>query len=284
MTRIEEALKKLQASQGRPPARTQETLAPSPRSLGEEKRARAEGQAHHISQQALIRAGLLPRLDQAAQVAEEFRRIKRPLIVNAEQAAAGGPANNLIMIASGMPGSGKTFCAVNLAYSIAFERELNVLLVDADVSKPQISREFGLADAPGLIDLLVDEKRDLGDVLVRTDLEGIVLLPAGAKHPRATELLASDRMGRIATELANRYADRILVLDSPPLLVTSEAQVLATHVGQIVLVVEAGKTTEQVLAQTLETLDPDKTVNLILNKTAEWVAGQRYGYYGKESA
>src|SRR5690606_30848694 len=133
------------------------------------------------------------------------RRIKRPLIANAigETAGAGNIANrNVIMIASAMPGAGKTFCAVNLAVSISLERELNVVLVDVDVAKPHISRAFGLVDRKGLIDLLVDDSLDMADLLVRTDLNDIQVLPAGQPHPQATELLASDRMSRVVNELA----------------------------------------------------------------------------------
>src|SRR5690606_32277089 len=151
----------------------------------------------------------------------------------------------VIMIASAMPGAGKTFCSVNLAVSISLERELNVVLVDVDVAKPHISRAFGLVDRRGLIDLLLDDSIDVADLLVRTDLNDIQVLPAGHPHPQATELPASERMSRVVAELATRYSDRIIVLDSPPLLLTSEAQALASQVGQIALVVEAGRTTHQ---------------------------------------
>ncbi len=215
-------------------------------------------------------------------MADEFRKIKRPLIANATKADPEADARmNLIMIASAMPGAGKTFCSVNLAVSIALERELNVLLVDADVPKPQISREFGLGEAPGLTDLLLNEHSSVADFLVRTDLNDILVLPAGRPHPEATELLASDRMSTIMDELASRYSDRIVLLDSPPLLVTSEAQALASQVGQVALVVESGATSHQMLTHALEVLDPSKAINLILNKTRHTLGGN-YKYYGGE--
>jgi Mrp family chromosome partitioning ATPase len=169
---------------------------------------------------------------------------------------------------------------VNLAFSISLERELNVLLVDADVAKPHISRAFGLEGAPGLIDLLLEEAGDVADLLVRTDLNDIQVLPAGRSHPQATELLASERMSAVVKELATRYSDRIVLLDSPPLLITSEAQALAGQVGQIALVVEAGNTSRQSLAQTLDTLARDKAINLILNKSDWGQVGSYYGEYG----
>jgi exopolysaccharide/PEP-CTERM locus tyrosine autokinase len=289
MSRIEEVLKKLQNERS-PPAvggstGSHSAVRRSAVPIARKKKVTLEGHKHHVSQDDLIRGGLLAPLDHAASVADEFRRIKRPLITNA---ALKGPEavdhSNVIMIASALPGAGKTFCSVNLAVSISLERELNVLLVDADVAKPHISREFGLDQEPGLIDLLLDETANLVDFLVRTDLNDIQVLPAGRHHSQATELLASERMSTIMGELAARYSDRIVLLDSPPLLITSEAQALASQVGQIALVVEAGLTSEQALVQMVETLDPGKAVNIILNKTRHWNRGSyyggEYGYYG----
>jgi receptor protein-tyrosine kinase len=152
-----------------------------------------------------------------------------------------------------------------------------VLLVDADVAKPHISTAFGLVDKPGLIDILEDETTSVNDALVRTDLNDIQVLPAGRKHSQSTELLASDRMDAIMHELATRYADRLIVMDSPPLLLTSEAQAVARQAGQIVLVAESGKTTNQEIQEALELLDPEKAINIILNKSVYSQAG---GYYG----
>jgi protein-tyrosine kinase len=293
MSLIENALRKLQG------ARTLADSAPRPTGVvpppgrssipaARQKKVTVEGPKHHVVEADLVRAGLLAPLDQAIPVADEFRRIKRPLIVNAFSPVPNKDGcNNVIMITSPLPRAGKTFCTVNLAVSMSLERELNVLLVDADVAKPHITREFGLSDRPGLIDLLLDEGRDINGLLVRTDLNDIQVLPAGRSHPQATELLASGRMSALAAELSTRYSDRIILLDSPPLLITSEAQALARHVGQIVLIVEAGVTTHHDLSHTLETLAPGKAVNVVLNKASTWAwsrggdyAGEYSGYYG----
>ncbi len=285
MSKIQEALRRLQKN-GNSPAkeaagtgqatkrRLPETVIP----IARKKKIEIEGDKHHLKEEGLIRGGLLAPLDQAIPVADEFRRIKRPLIDNAIKH---GPMHddhmNLIMVASPMPGAGKTFCSVNLAASISLERELNVLLVDADVAKPHISSAFGLADAPGLIDVLEDETMSVDEVLVRTDLNDIQVLPAGRKHAQSTELLASERMEEVMHELATRYADRLIVMDSPPLMITSEAQAVARQVGQIVLVVESGKTTNQEIQEALEVLDQEKAINVLLNKS---VYSQSGGYYG----
>jgi exopolysaccharide/PEP-CTERM locus tyrosine autokinase len=286
VSRIEESLKKLrsmaQLAGGTTAPKTVPVRSVVP--VTGKKKVSFDGVKHHVSQQHLIRGGLLAPIEIAGPISDEFRKIKRPLIVNASKPPGeGGEHMNIIMIASALPGAGKTFCAVNLAVSISLERELNVLLVDADVAKPHISREFGLEGQPGLIDLILDDKLDIADTLVRTDLNDIQVLPAGQKHPQATELLASERMSQIVRELAVRYPDRIVLLDSPPLLITSEAQALASQVGQIALVIEAGRTSHQMVQQTVEMLDPNKAINVILNKARRWSPksyyGAGYGYY-----
>lgn len=280
MSRIEDALRRLrnQQSQSSSPSRPALNLRQaSPQQAGHvaKQKVLVNGERHSLDQKLLAEKGLLAPID-TGPIADEFRAIKRPLIQNATREQEPAARSNVIMVASALPGAGKTFCSVNLAVSIAFERELNVLLVDADVAKPHISREFGLSEAPGLIDMLIDETLDLSDVLVRTDLNDIQVLPAGRRHPQATELLASERMSAIVTEIALRYPDRIVIVDSPPLLLTSEAQALASQMGQIVLIVEAGHTSRQILEQTLDVLDQDKAINIILNKSTQWGLFGRY--------
>jgi exopolysaccharide/PEP-CTERM locus tyrosine autokinase len=201
---------------------------------------------------------------------EEFRIIKRPLLKRAfAERAEGGMPPNLIMVTSSLPGEGKTYCAINLAMSIAMELDHTVLLVDADVARPSILRTLGLPAQRGLMDILVDDKLDLSDVLLRTNVDTLSILPAGTSTPRATELLASSTMSSMVTEIANRYPDRVVIFDSPPLLLTSESRVLAGHMGQIVVVVEAQTTTQHAVKEALHKLEGFKNVNLIYNKTRD---------------
>ena len=290
MSKIQEALSKLQGlEQSKPKGNNKpvkqrplpETVIP----IAKKKQAFIGLEKHHLDEDRLVAGGLLAPLDQALPISDEFRRIKRPLLDNVvKHAGAAKDHMNVILVASAMPGAGKTFCSVNLAASISLERELNVLLIDADVAKPHISTAFGLADHDGLLDILEDESRSIDEVLVRTDLNDIQVLPAGRKHTQSTELLASNRMEALIDDLATRYSDRIIILDSPPMLITSEAQALAQQVGQIALVVESGKTGHQDLIETLETLDNTKPINVILNKSIYTQSGGYYGggygYYG----
>lgn len=219
------------------------------------------------------------------QIAEQFRVIKRPLLTNAFNKGPGMIKNgNLIMVTSALAGEGKSFCTVNLAMSIAMEMDRTVLLVDADVARPSIPRILGVGTERGLLDILVEENLSLGDVLIKTDVEKLTLLTAGRRHSHSTELLASRSMEELLKELAERYADRIVIFDSPPLLLTSEARVLASQMGQIVLVVEAETTSQQAVKETLRQIESCDVVNLIYNKTKAFSGGEYYGYYYHESA
>lgn len=212
-------------------------------------------------------------------VLEDFRIIKRQLIKRAFAPRKPGELpGNLIMVTSSLPGEGKTFCSINLAMSIAMELDHTVLLVDADVARPSVLRTLGVPAKAGLMDVLLGDKLDLADVMSRTNVNTLSLLPAGAANPRATELLASQTMAHLVSELASRYPDRIIIFDSPPLLLTTEAHVLATHMGQIVLVVEAERTTQHAVKESLRQLEGLPNVNLIYNKTSEFPGTAGYDY------
>jgi exopolysaccharide/PEP-CTERM locus tyrosine autokinase len=215
-------------------------------------------------------------------LADELRVIKRPLLGNAQgKSASPIDAANLVMVTSALPGEGKTFVAINLALSIAMEIDTTVLLVDADVARPAIPSRLGLPPSKGLLDLLTSKSLDVADVLLRTNIERLSILPAGKPHSRATELLASEGMTRLVEELASRYQDRILIFDAPPLLPSTESRVLAAHMGQVVMVVEANRTKQSAVTQALAAIEACPVVMLLLNKIERTgFGGAYYGYYG----
>lgn len=284
MSKIQDALKRLRDQGGPPKTKSSERGTGSQANnsvipMASKKQLEIEGKKFAIDQESLIRGGLLAPIEHAVPVADEFRRIKRPLIDNALKRLGGvGEHMNLIAVMGAVPGVGKTFCSVNLAASISLEREVSVMIVDADVAKPHISTAFGMAGRPGLIDALLDDGINLDDIIVRTDLNDIQILPAGQSHQQSTELLASDRMASLMHEISSRYPDRIIIMDSPPLLITSEAQAVARQAGQIAFVIECGKTTNQQVHDALELLDRNKAINVIFNKSAHGTNG---GYYGR---
>jgi exopolysaccharide/PEP-CTERM locus tyrosine autokinase len=214
-------------------------------------------------------------------VAEDFRIIKRPLLRHA-RGTEDSPAlrfGNLIVVTSAMAGEGKTYCAVNLAMSIAMEMDITVLLVDADVARPSVLKVLGLPQEPGLMDILLRDKTSLADVILRTNVPALSILPAGRANKHATELLASRTMSLLLSEIAERYADRIVIFDSPPLLMTTEAGVLATQMGQILMVVEAERTTQHAVRQALRRVEQCPNVSLVYNKSTAFPGSDYHGYY-----
>jgi protein-tyrosine kinase len=214
-------------------------------------------------------------------IAEEFRVLKRPLLANVMGSAAPIRNANLIMVTSSLPGEGKSFTAINLAMSVAMELDRTVLLVDADVARPSLPRVLGLPEQKGLLDVLQDNSLNLSDVLLRTNVDKLTVLTAGTPDANATELLASEAMGRLLNDIARRYSDRIIIFDSPPLLVTTESRVLATRMGQIVFVVRAEETPQNALKDALATIEACPVKLMVLNqaRNVENVAyGYEYGY------
>ena len=288
MSKIQDAIRKLKAGDSEPEHYQKPVVAPNPvgkmvdeiDSTGVRMRS-GDGGLISVDRDSLRKFGYLPPDDQQRHMAEEYRILKRPLLDNALGRGASMEDNaNLIMITSALPGDGKTFNCINLALCMAMEKDGTVLLVDADLAKRHISELFGLDDRPGLNDLLRDENTCVSDFVVRTDVPGLRILPAGSPDQSSTELLASQRMRRVIDEISTTYADRVAVFDSPPILVTSEARVLAGFMGQIAMVVCSGKTPQQAVLNALEKLEDDKAVSLILNQAApgRLVDGYGYGY------
>jgi receptor protein-tyrosine kinase len=233
-----------------------------------------------VDRNRLRALGLITPEGERTPLAESFRRIKRQILANVEKPKPGAPPANLVLVTSALAGEGKTFCAINLAISMAKERDRTVLLVDADVAMRSVPRVLGLHAERGLMEVLLDRNLELADMLWKTDIGRLTVLPAGTEHKHATELLASDAMRRLLRDMAERYHDRIVVFDSPPLLAASEATALASQVGQVVVVVEARKTSEATLKQALGRIDASRVTGLLLNKVENNPLEYSYDTYG----
>lgn len=216
------------------------------------------------------------------EIGQQFRMIKRPLLANAFGTGSAPAVKNgrRVMVTSAFAGEGKSFCAINLAMSIAAERDTHVLLVDADVARPSLPRELGIESSRGLMDWLTDTTRDIGELVQPTNVDKLSILTAGRHHEQATEFLASESMGQLLDHLSDRYEDRIIIFDTPPLLITTEARVLAAYMGQIVMVVEAGNTSREAVKDALASIGSPEVVGMVLNKSRESraVGYQGYGY------
>jgi Mrp family chromosome partitioning ATPase len=248
----------------------------------------------------LANAGYLVPGSPRSTLADEFRGIKQPVLKNARSdPAAPIRLGNLIMVTSALPGEGKTFCALNLALSIASEVDSSVLLVDADVVRPAILERLGLsgpgsagnaagnsanpanpgnASYKGLLDLLTDPSLDLSEVILKTNVPKLSVLPAGTPRINSTELLASNSMEELLADISSRYADRIVIFDAPPLLATTESRVLAARMGQILMVVDEGTTTKADISQAFASVQACPIVLSMLNRSSSSSELQQYGY------
>ncbi|MFO1418566.1 MAG: AAA family ATPase [Methylotetracoccus sp.] len=236
----------------------------------------------HIDLNRLERAGILsPRLLNS-RLAEELRIVKRRLLLNAagltEQPIIDG---NLILVTSAGPGDGKTYMSTNLAMSIAMEVDRTVLLVDCDTGRSGATRLFGLSEKVGLSDLLQRSDLEVSDVLLQTDIPNLRIIPAGMRIGHINELMASAKMASLIRDLATRYSERVIILDGPPLLATSEASLLARLAGQIVFVVAAGKTSRGDVLNALDHLNGAPPISLILNRSTQRVeTASHESYWG----
>ncbi len=243
---------------------------------------RESGNQCDIELDSLAENGYLTPGDGRSALSQEMRRIKRPLLLNIQKqrsVSSDAPPANLIMITSSLPGEGKTFTSVNLAISLAAELDKKTLLVDADVSKGGMTELLGITANRGLSDLLYEKQYSSEDAVLHSNIERLSVLPAGGHTDLIDELYASELMGFITRDLAESDPDRVVIFDAPPLLATTEAAVLARHMGQVVVVVEANKTPQDAVSRSIEQLEGCANVSLILNKTSHRESGAySYGY------
>ncbi len=216
-------------------------------------------------------------------LSEEFRIVKRQLLLAARGGKGFDPVEHgeRILVCSAHPNEGKTYCAVNLALSMASEKDNRVLLVDADFAKPSVLSTLGIAHGPGLMDALADPNSDAESFVIETDIPGLSVLPAGAQTNQDTEYLAASRTAEIIDQLTRNDPSRIIIFDSSPALAASPASVLALHVGQCVVVVNADVTTDTALRDALSLLSGCDHVQLLLNRAKFSPTGRKFGnYYG----
>jgi protein-tyrosine kinase len=253
--------------------------APQPKPVS---RPAPSGRTGAVDRARLREAALIEPDAPVGPLAEEFRIVKRQLLLTANAATELPPEKRrVILLCSAQPDEGKTFCALNLALSLAGEKDVEVLLVDADFPKPEILSILGLDEGRGLVDAIADPAIDPESLVIRTDLKGLSVLPTGRQADNVTELLASERTREVLERLSEANPKRLILFDSPPALVASPATFLAAHAGQLVMVVRADKTTEAELREALELLSGCERVSLLLNGTGFAAGGRRFGaYYG----
>jgi receptor protein-tyrosine kinase len=231
---------------------------------------------------SLERAGMMDWSRTRTRISEEFRLVQRQIIRSAFGPGAEPGFSNLLLVTSARPGEGKSFMASNLAGSIARQGDHHVLLVDADSKCDSICYSLGLAQARGLLDLVADARLDPSPLIVRTAIERLSILPVGRERDRSAELFSSKEMTRLIQSLGQRFTDRLLILDAPPCLSTSDPAILAQVVGQILFVVEANRTQQDEIEASLDLIQSCPTITLVLNKqqtSSRYTFGAYSSYY-----
>jgi len=260
-----------------PPSRT--AAAPAPHDVTP-RRHPARGGTVVLDLEQLRQDGRLAPEALAHQTEEEFRRIKWPLLnAIAHREGSTPAANNIVLVTSAIPGEGKTFNALNLALSIARDRDLEVLLVDGDVAQPSLTASLGLTGRPGITNLLRDTTLVLDDMVYSTNVPQLEVVPAGQRHENAAELLAGARMTAVVEALCARASQGVVIVDSPPVLATNEAQVMTRYAGQVVMVVRADSTEQRVLAEALSLIDRSRPVSVVLNSVEPSLVSRYYSHY-----
>lgn len=241
----------------------------------------------HVDMEYLRSQGRLASEDSAGQVEEEMRRIKWPLLA----AIAGrgeGPAvrNNVVLVTSAAPGEGKTFTSLNLALSIVRDREMRVILVDGDVARPGLTPALRLEGRAGLNDILEHVDMDVNEVTYQTDVEGLFFVPAGKWHERSPEFFAGSRMPQVIEQLVQRVGNGVIIVDSPPLLATNDAQAVTRYAGLVLMVVKADVTEQRAVLDALALVDKSTPVRAVLNQVRPSLVSRYYGqyYYGYDYA
>lgn len=257
---------------------------PEPRPIAAPRATPWPGTEVKIDRALLAERGVLVPGAPIGALVEEFRLVKRQLLTTARGVRVrSGDLSRTILVTSAQPDDGKTYCALNLAISMAAERDLEILLIDADFAKPDVMARLGLSEGRGLLDALADPQVELESCVVRTDIPHLSLLPCGTKSNADTELVASARTGELIAQLLAADPRRVLIFDSPPVLAASPAAALAHHAGQVMLVVRADRTSESDLREAIDLLDGCEDIQLLLNAVSFAPGGRRFGsYYGQQ--
>jgi protein-tyrosine kinase len=239
------------------------------------------GKQIHLDFRALRQNGMITPDNMASKLSNEFRGIKRKLLQKVRDPKTRNAVNNLIMVTSSLPNEGKTFSSINLALSLAAERGLQVLLIDADVVRPSVGNMFVSPPKEGLVELLGGKVGQVSDVLYRcAEMPNLAVIFAGNPGISNPELISSGKMASLCKELSARYPDRVIVIDTPPVLASPEPAILATYVHLLVMVVSSGQTDQHQLSKSLEAVSFCPNISLLLNKAPDWNEPEYSSYYG----
>jgi non-specific protein-tyrosine kinase len=203
---------------------------------------------------------LVSYFDPSSMVAEQFKRLRTYVI---KPGMENSPRT--ILVTSAMAGEGKSMIAINLAITIAVDLNSNALIVDCDLRNPSLSRWFGFREQRGLSNYLLGEAQ-LPELLVKTSVDKLTILPGGTVRDNPVELIGSKKMKSLVADLKARYDDRYIIFDSSPLLATTEPRVLSDMADGVIFVVKAADTPRESIQQALKLIDKKRIIGVVLNQ------------------
>lgn len=212
--------------------------------------------------------------DPHSPVSEEYRKLKSVVSAFAQQ----GAFNNVIMVTSSVASEGKSITSLNLAITLAQEFDHTVLLIDADLRKPSLQEYLGMKPTKGLSDHLNGEAALTG-LLIKTGIGRLTLLPAGTPLRNPVELFSSQKMRDFIVEIKNRYPDRYIIIDTPPLLPFAETRSLGALVDGVLFVIREGQVTPENIQESINTLDSTKLIGAVYNEATQASLDGHYHYY-----
>lgn len=268
MSRIEEALAKAAGMKSR--RRVVETaLRPEVPSMARlpMSESRFEGVRLPEETMVVINAPLSP-------MAEEYSKLKEAVVKMTKRERF----DNLIAVTSATVGEGKSMTAVNLAACLAGEYDHTVLLIDADLRRPTVHKYLQLGACKGLSDCL-REGLDVGELLVKTNIGKLTVLPAGTAVANPVELFSSEILRNLFREMKTRYADRYIIIDTPPVLPFAETRSIARLADGVLLVVKEGQPSLGQIEEALDVLDT-KVLGIVYNG-AQQLHRNSYYYYSE---
>jgi protein-tyrosine kinase len=227
---------------------------------------------------AMVNKHIVCITDPTSSAAEQYKKLRARIFKTTEKDFL-----NSLLITSALEGEGKTVTAINLALTMAQEIDHTVLLIDADLRKPMVHTYLGLTPQYGLSDYL-QGKVKLSDILLKTGIGKLVLLPAGNPPVNPSELLASEKMKDLVREMKYRYRDRYIIFDSSPLLTTAECLYLKEYIDGAIFVVQAGKTAEKSAAQAFTLLKGTHVFGTVFNNVPEYLTAHGMTHYNRLSA
>ena len=300
MSIVQAAMERLKASRAADPSRAAEPRAarPSARAAADSAAAvvaaslpspviwpQTSTPVAEIDTADLNERGMYPHADFVRRQQEDYRTIRREVIAATRSRAAPGAAviGPIAVVTSALAGEGKTYTALNLALSMASEGIHDVLLIDADTVRRSLTQALDLGDAPGLIELLGRPGRSFMDYALRTSVERLRVLPAGVPCDGASDLFSFGRVGPVVAAINSALGGHIVIVDTAPILLSSDTPVLTDAAGQVLLVVRAGHTLQDSVKDAVSRIKQSVPVGLVLNDWDPLLASERQAYYGYEA-